>query len=391
MLDVVSPSKIRFAEVAEWMDRYALPYWASTGYDEHRQVCRERLALNGAVADPEFRRTRALARQVYVYSHAQLMGWNGPATKVAKTTLDYMVKHCWQGRDKGWVRRVDVDGKVMDATPDLYDQAFALFALGWRYRATSEDAHLDLADETLDFVVQHMRAPDGLGYLEEVPTVSRARCQNPHMHLLEALIVLAQSGRSDRYLKLATEIVDLYETRVVDASNGALREFFGPGWTMQDTPEGHVTEPGHQFEWAWILNEFEKAGGRPVGALISRLFYFAERYGVDPKTGLTYDQVSDKGRLLKGSFRSWPQTETLKALLAMGERSGRFDLDRIAEVTKNVLELYLAREPRGIWIDQLNCDREGTSTFTPSTTLYHIFLAFAELRRLEPLIQNQKP
>jgi N-acylglucosamine 2-epimerase/mannose-6-phosphate isomerase len=391
MLEISSKNDIRFADVAHWMDKQALPFWASTGYDAGRRVCRERLALDGTVCDPGFRRIRALARQVYVYSHAEVLGWEGPAARIADTTLDYMTRFGWQGAEKGWARQLDDDGRVIDDTPDLYDHAFALFALGWRFLATNDPRHLTLADQTLDFILAHMRSADGLGYLEAVPAESDQRCQNPHMHLLEALIVLARTGHSPRYLQLATEIVDLYESRIVDAETGALREFFGPGWASLATPEGRITEPGHQFEWVWILNEYEKVGGRSVDDLVRKLFDFADRHGIDPVSGLTYDQVSDDGSLLKGSFRSWPQTETLKAHLAMGERSGKFDTDRIAGVVDNVFHHYLSRPAMGTWMDQLNTQRQGDSTFTPSTTLYHIFLAFAELRRLKPAIEAQLP
>ena len=389
MIEITQTANIRFSDVTNWMDQHALPFWATTGYDADRQVCRESLALDGSINDPGFRRIRALARQVYVYSHAEMLDWNGPAAAIAETTLDFMTRHGWQGPDKGWASRLDDSGRVIDGTPDLYDQAFALFALAWRFRATGETAYLDLADQTLDFITDKMRAPDGLGYLEQVPPTSDERCQNPHMHLVEALIVLAHCRRSTRYLELATTIVDLYEFRIVDSDSGALREIFGPGWNVLASEAGQITEPGHQFEWVWILNEYEKAGGRKVDALTDKLFKFATSHGLAPETGLTYDQVLDNGQVAKGSFRSWPQTETLKALLAMGERTGKFELNRIAQVVDNVFQYYLAHKPIGTWIDQLNSGREPTSTYIPSTTLYHIYLAFAELRRLEPAIRSQ--
>jgi mannose-6-phosphate isomerase len=35
---------------------------------------------------------------------------------------------------------------------------------------------------------------------------------------------------------------------------GSLREFFDGDWNPLASDEGRIVEPGHQFEWAWLLN-----------------------------------------------------------------------------------------------------------------------------------------
>ncbi len=39
----------------------------------------------------------------------------------------------------------------------------------------------------------------------------------------------------------------------IDAETGGLREFFKADWTPYDGEKGRIMEPGHQFEWAWLL------------------------------------------------------------------------------------------------------------------------------------------
>ena len=73
----------------------------------------------------------------------------------------------------------------------------------------------------------------------------------------------------------------------------------------------------------------------------------------------------------------------------MGERSSQFDLQRIAQVTSNLLDYYLDTTPRGFWVDQLDEKHNAASEHTPSSTFYHIFLAFSELVRLESKIIAQ--
>ncbi|WP_417467353.1 AGE family epimerase/isomerase [Maricaulis sp.] len=380
--------KVPFDRVRNWLFDSALPIWASNGFDAETGVCRERLALDGSVEDPGFRRIRALARQIYVYSHAQTLDWNGPAAEIADASLRYLNHMAWQGAQAGWARRLDQQGQISDSAPDLYDNAFALFALGWRYKVTGEACHLERAIETLDFLSTRQRAADGLGFIES-PETTGQRIQNPHMHLLEALLVLASCSDHPAFLDEADRIVELFQTRLVDPATGALREIYAPGWGHTDDAQGRSTEPGHQFEWVWILTQYERFKRRDVDATIRALFEFAERHGIEAETGLTFDEVRDDGRVTRGSFRSWPQTETLKGYLAMGERTGRFDHARIAQVIDNLFEFYLATDPPGLWIDQLDENRVGVSTFTPATTLYHLFLAFAELLRLEPQIRAE--
>lgn len=384
--DALASQNINFEQVRNWMFKSALPMWAANGFDPDVGVCRERLKLNGGIDDPDFRRTRALARQIYVFSHAQQLGWEGPAAELADASLTFLNRVAWQGPHKGWARRLDQAGQVTDSTPDLYDNAFALFALGWRYKVTHVQAHLARAVETLDFLKAHLRSEDGLGFVETAANPGH-RIQNPHMHLLEALLVLAGCSDHPDFLTEADRIVELLQTRLVDPSTGALREFYAPGWEYTADTLGRETEPGHQFEWVWILSEYEKFNRRNVENTILALFQFAEEHGIEPDSGLTFDKVRDDGAVLHPTFRSWPQTETLKGYLAMGERTGKFDRPRIAKVIGNLFDFYLATDPPGLWMDQLDGQRAGVSTFTPASTLYHLFLAFAELLRLEPKIR----
>ena len=43
--------------------------------------------------------------------------------------------------------------------------------------------------------------------------------------------------------------------------DGALGEYFEEDWTPLRGPVGSVVEPGHQFEWAWVLGEYARLSG----------------------------------------------------------------------------------------------------------------------------------
>ena len=61
--------------IRSWMFDQALPFWAAHGLDADNGGYVEQLTLDGADAGVAFKRTRVAARQIYVFSHAAVMGW----------------------------------------------------------------------------------------------------------------------------------------------------------------------------------------------------------------------------------------------------------------------------------------------------------------------------
>jgi N-acylglucosamine 2-epimerase/mannose-6-phosphate isomerase len=88
--------------------------------------------------------------------------------------------------------------------------------------------------------------------------------------------------------------------------------------------------------------------------------------------------------VLDGGSRSWPNTERIKGQLALFELFGRDTRDAVAGSARVLLDRYLAVTPRGSWIDDFDRSGRPIATAAPTSTLYHVFLAFAEILRLEP-------
>jgi mannose/cellobiose epimerase-like protein (N-acyl-D-glucosamine 2-epimerase family) len=141
-------------------------------------------------------------------------------------------------------------------------------------------------------------------------------------------------------------------------------------------------EPGHHYEWVWLLHQAEQViPGSADRAGV--LFEFAERFGCDPVTGLVYDEVLDNGALRAASHRSWPNTEALKAHLARFESKGVLNIMRTIQILDNLFHYFLKAPTPGTWIDQFDAERKPRIDKIPASTLYHMFLAFSELLRLE--------
>lgn len=377
----MSAATIRFDDVRAWLFEAALPLWASAGLDRERGGFVEQLTLEGEDAAVSFKRTRVQARQIYCYSHAELLGWQGPARETATAGWDFLQAH---GRraDRAWVRRMGRSGGVVDPVADFYDLAFVLFAHAWRYRATGEEGVLRGGLETLDQIDGLLSDPAGMGW-RAAEDAHGPRLQNPHMHLIEAAIEFAEASGHPRFSETARTVAVLFREKFFDSRTGTLAEYFEQDWSRSAGERGRITEPGHQFEWAWLLYRAEAVTGFPLRAEARALYDFAERHGVEPETGLTYDEVRDDGLVLSADHRTWPQTEALKANLAVFEHDGLDTRARIARVTSNLLDRYLDVEPRGSWIDHISTAGEPRTDRVPASTFYHVLLAFAELLRLE--------
>jgi N-acylglucosamine 2-epimerase/mannose-6-phosphate isomerase len=370
---------IPFAEIRAWMFDKALPLWGSAGLDHEHGGFLEELDLAGRPTDVAFKRVRVTCRQIYVFSHASLLGW-AQGSALAARGYAYLIEQAWQGPDKGWAKVLTRAGDVLDPTPDLYDQAFTLFSLAWRYRESRDPDALQRAHDTLDFIQRHMRPESGEGFWHQLPPTG-PRVQNPHMHLLEASLAAFEATEDERFLEQAREVVELFQARFFDGRT--LGEYFTEDWRRVPGEQGRVTEPGHQLEWAWILAQYQRLTGEDVSREAEALVAFAERHGVDPASHATFNQVRDDGAPIDPASRTWPNTERVKAHVALYELLGRDPTVPVTQSTRLLLDRYLNATPPGSWIDNFDALGRPLAKTAPTSTLYHVFLAFAEVLRLE--------
>ena len=370
---------IRFDAVRSWVFDQALPFWAANALDAPGLGFLEQLSLDGGPRDPGFKRVRTQARQIYAFSHAKLMGWTGPCRDLADAGLSFLRTHAALPGG-GWARTLTRDGVVLDSALDLYDQAFVLYALAWRHRAFGDADAPAQAHATLDALERRLGRDRGFRAADPDPGPLE---QNPHMHLLEASLAWVEATGDARFSALAQTLVDLHIDRFQPDGDGWLAEHFDADWRPVSGEKGRCIEPGHQYEWVWLLGQADRILGRDLEAPARRLHGFAQRLGHNPQTRLCWDSVDRDGAVLKPTSRIWAQTEALKAELALGEHWGAFDRARIAEATDLLLDRHLAWAPAGTWMDQFDAEGRAIADHIPASILYHVLLAFAELLRLE--------
>lgn len=373
-------SQIPFAELRAWLFDKALPAWAELGVDAAHGGFLEEVGADGAPTDCDFKRVRVVCRQTYVFAHAAALGW-APGAALSERGYRYLIAHAWLGDEAGWARTLARDGAVRDPAPELYDLAFVLFAMAWRYRISGDPEVRAFAQRTHDFITTRMRAP-GAGFHARLPAPD-VRLQNPHMHLAEAAIAAFEATQDERYIELAGELAALFKAHLFDGRT--LGESFDSSWARR-SPD--MLEPGHHFEWAWILAQHARLTGARHEREIEALVAFAERAGVDPVHGAVINAVSEAGAPLKRSARAWPTTERIKGWLALFETTGADPRGPVAAGARILLDRYIAPARAGLWVDALDEAGAPIAAPTPASILYHLFLAFAETLRLEPALRS---
>lgn len=368
--------------IRRWLFDDALPLWAGAGLDQTHGGFVEQLRLDGTPDAGVAKRLRVQARQVFTYCLAADLDWPGPALDIARHGASFLAAHYWH-EGGGWVFTTAEDGTVQNPTREAYEQAFALLGLGALAAQTRDPALDRLVDQTLGFLDGQLADPTHGGFRESVPD-KLPRRQNPHMHLLEALLVLYEARQDAALLDRAGAIIEMFRDKFRDPATGTLGEFFTDDWQPADGEEGDWVEPGHHFEWVWLLHQYGRLAKVDVSADAARLFDFARQYGVD-NDGLAFDRVRRDGTVSDDNKRLWVQTEAIKALVARAEFAG----DEAAEaalgpLVDQVFATYLdvPGVAPGAWQDHVRRDRTGFATTAPASSFYHLILAFAEVLRV---------
>lgn len=363
-------------QAGSWLAE-AFTLWHLHGIDRERGGFHERLSLAGAPTQHP-RRAFVQARQAYSYCEAGRLGWNGPWREAALHAGRYLVD-CYVSPDGAVLHAVDPDGRTVDASVDLYDVAFALFALAHLYDGAGRDpAHLEAAERILAYL-RRERAHAKIGFVEAARETLR---QNPHMHLLEAALAWIEVSGDERWWRLADELVVLAERYLVDEETGAVAEHFAADWSPLGGREAAVIEPGHQYEWAFLLAKWDRLCGRSDRPACAHLFMLAEVQGRDPNRGVVVHDVDISGRWTNGTARIWAQTERLRAAVAL--LPGLAPAQQAAAVAAAVeasfaLQVFLNAPVRGLWRDKWLSDGRFVEESVPASSLYHIVTGYGAL------------
>jgi mannose-6-phosphate isomerase len=361
-----------------WLTDQAWPFWLERGVDWQRGAFHEHLDPASLQCAAPFRRLRVAARQTYVFAKAARH--DVPQAKEAFALGLNFLQGPARLPDGGFAWRFDLDNRPIDLTRDLYDHAFVLLAFSAAAEVVGTGRMRTDAVALVGHIAARFAHPAG-GYRDSIPH-TQPRRQNPHMHLFEALLAACEVFGGEPFFNCASGLAALFVARLFQAKDGALPEYFDEALEPRREAGRFVTEPGHHYEWIWLLHRYETAAaamGMPMDPALTlaadSLFEFAERYCVDPSSGLVANGIWSDGTVSDGGFRLWPQTERLKAV-------ARRRPDRIPGAIA-ALERHFAGVRPGLWIERMDATGHAIVEPAPATSLYHLTAAFTDDAVLE--------
>jgi mannose/cellobiose epimerase-like protein (N-acyl-D-glucosamine 2-epimerase family) len=364
----------------DWMKERALPIWSSQGFDAAAGRFHERLDRSGSPLDVPHR-AMVQARQIYVFAHAAALGWFPEGRSAAETAMVSLLRDFAEDVDGATSFAFAIDTatrRIVSPVRDAYAHAFVLFAVAQLYALNGDQALLALADRIIAFIDRHLLDPRYGGVRDAHPVTSSEKRQNPQMHLLEAYIALESAAPGRGYGERADALVTLFCERMFSKDHGVLLEYFSENWSDHpDEGKAGLFEPGHHYEWVWLLHQHEKMTGAKLRPWRVQLADPAGRHGISER-GLIYDELSCDMRVVKASHRLWPHTEAIKAA-TVHHAEGDPDALPFARRMAAVLgEHFLDTPFPGGWTDQLAPDLSPLVDYVPASSLYHLFLAAAE-------------
>lgn len=361
-------------EARDWL-RHAIALWAEHGIDHAKAGYHEYLTLKDLDCQAEFRRLRVMTRQIYVFSSP--LGHDVPgAPEALRIGLSQMLDKA-RHPDGGFASRLTLDGAILDDTRDLYDLAFVLFALCHAFAHLRDLTLRDEARSLMAFIDNTMTHHSG-GYIEAIPP-RQPRRQNPHMHLLEAVIHWAALDPLGPFAAVRDRLLGLFTTHFFDPGTGILREYLSDALTPLPGPAGTLWEPGHHFEWVWLLAMAARDGAAVPPGVAERLMGRARSEGLHRGAGAIWGELNAAGQVVTGTSRIWTLTEWIKAeCVTPGP-------DRPARVAAawSALRGFLDVPVPGLWHERWDAEK-ACFPFepAPATSLYHIAMAVHVMQEL---------
>lgn len=369
-------------QTKNWLTKYACPLWLEKGIDWERGGFYENLTLQGEPTTSP-RRVMVQARQIFSTHIAMQLGIipSDQGKKAIQHGIDFILKNYSQ-RNGSFYHAVDEKLNPVAKPEDLYGQSFALFGLAHAFHVLKNDSYKARAKELLNYLNRERKLPQG-GFSEILSKEVQFEA-NPHMHLFEALLYWMEIDKDPEWKVMADEILDLCLHKFIDPEKNLLAEHFDANWKPLLVNGQYVFEPGHHYEWVWLLGRYQKMTGKDLRDIRQKLYDVSEKHGISPGKKCAYDEVASDLTPFKKTTRFWPQCERIKAALQMGieANTNKGAYAQTADEALEALFKFLEVPVKGLWYDTWQESGEFTIQPAKASSLYHIIGAMADYIQL---------
>jgi mannose-6-phosphate isomerase len=354
-----------FASVQQHFQDVIVPLWQGPGWNADMALPYEALDAGHQPLSPQRYRAMACARQLYLFS--SLIGQVPAAEERAAALFRSLQQHFHDAEHGGWFYSIDPQGAPLDQRKDLYTHAFILFACAHYWGKVREPLVESVLNATLEVLAQRFATGDGLyeaSLDRDWSSLDSGPLQNPLMHLAEAFLATLSVREDIAVQRALVELCTAMQKRFIDPHHSVLME----------KPLGAVDnwfEPGHQFEWYFLLESSPLLHGSKLHASLERAFVLTEQLGVDPQTGAVTAMLDLNGSAKDATQRIWAQAEYLRALTLRPNSEGlvQRQLQALQQRFLHARGWYECRDEQG----------EVSRKDMPSTTPYHLATCYRGL------------
>ena len=367
----------RFArELDEHLTGHLLPFWCSPALDTERGGWMAWLSND---LTPDRSKPRGLivnSRILWAFSAAYQVHQRPEYKTMARRAFDVLITRFWDTKQGGAFWQLSDDWTVLDDAKKTYGQAFCIYALIEFHRVFKNTEALLQARSVFELIERHAWDAVHGGYTEVCnrdwsvagpearlsdKDMNEKKSMNNHLHVLEAFTNLHRVWKNDQLSKRLRDLVELFESRILDSQTMHLHHFFDAEWNVRSDSYTF----GHDIEASWLLCEAaEELGDK---ALLKRVRSVAVQMadvtlaeGIDDDGALRYEgkagQVIDAGR------ECWPQAEALVGFINAYELSGAV---RFLEAAQNIwvfIQEYLVDHVHEEWFWRINADGKPDTT-----------------------------
>ena len=202
------------------------------------------------------------SRILWFFSNAYMTLKDKTLLSEAEHAYKFM-RDCCEDKEFGGVFwSVSYDGKPLDTTKHIYNQAFAIYALSSYYAASNDGGALEFAMDLFEKI--ETIGTDSYGYLESFNRkweledndklsengLLADKTMNTLLHVLEAYTELYRVNKDEKVKAALVKILDAFKNQVYNEKTNRLEVFFDEKMnTISD-----LYSYGHDIEASWLLD-----------------------------------------------------------------------------------------------------------------------------------------
>lgn len=356
-----------FSTVQQHFMEVIVPLWQGPGWNAEMALPYEALDARHQPLPPQRYRAMACARQLFLFS-SFIGNPQVPNAEVRAAALfRSLQRHFHDAEHGGWFYSIDPHGAPLDRRKDLYTHAFIIFACAHYWAKVREPLVESVLNAALNVVAERFADGDGLYDAvldEEWSSLDAGPLQNPLMHLAEAFLATLEVREDAKTLAALDALAEAMQRRFVDVEHGVMLE------KPLDAVD-NWSEPGHQFEWFYLLDSSAHLRGTPLHRSLTTAFAHAQAQGVDQATGAVVAMLEVDSSVKDGTQRIWAQAEYLRALTLRPD-----SLPLLGRQLDALQQRFLHA---GGWNECLDNQGRISRSDMPSTTPYHLATCYIGL------------